>query len=105
MPISKAELAAQQSALDLYLRVKQAGDSQIPTLDAALCDARVTMAAGQALWLATAGYLIVIEMMGQTVARSSTKFREVPRQRALRRGLASSHREPSLRMTQRASTQ
>jgi hypothetical protein len=43
-------------------------------LDAALRDARVTMQQGNALWLATLGYLIVLEMLGRTVAKPNTAF-------------------------------
>jgi hypothetical protein len=44
------------------------------SLEAALRDARVTMEHGQALWLATLGYLSVVEQIGFRLARPSTQF-------------------------------
>ena len=68
-----AELADQAAAISSYLAL--VGETpQIPALDAALRDARETMDHGKALWLATLGYLIVIEMLGRSVASLASKY-------------------------------
>lgn len=69
-----ADLAFEQQALENYLREPALGETRLPQLQAALGDARNTAEHGDALWLATLGYLIVIEMLGGTVARPSTPF-------------------------------
>ncbi|MGD0880498.1 MAG: hypothetical protein ABSB09_02870 [Acidimicrobiales bacterium] len=73
-PAAAARRAAEVSALDAYLGIPADGSHQIPTLEAAIRDARETMKDRKALWLATLGYLIVVEMLGQSVARPGTAF-------------------------------
>jgi hypothetical protein len=60
-------------ALRAYLKPLTPG-ARVSVLEAAVRDARETMAHGQALWLATLGYLIVLEQLGARVARPSTAF-------------------------------
>jgi hypothetical protein len=67
------EQAAIQGALDVFLAEELPG-RQHPILESARCDAAETMAHGRALWLATLGYLIVVEVIGQNVARTPTTF-------------------------------
>ena len=72
--MTSAVEAAEQAALTSYLLVPPARSRQVPCLEAALRNARVTMERGEALWLATLGYLVVPEMLGKVVARSPTRF-------------------------------
>jgi len=60
--------------LDSYLAEWDGLSQEKSTLEAALRDARVTMKTGDALWLATLGYLIVLEQLGRMVARPNTRF-------------------------------
>jgi hypothetical protein len=69
-----AAAADERAALTAYLRVSGKDESPRPLLDAAMRDARETMAHGKALWLATLGYLIIVEVVGGAVARPSTAF-------------------------------
>lgn len=52
-----------KAALDAFLAENAHGNRQFGLLDAALRDARMTMANGDALWLATLGYLVVLEVL------------------------------------------
>jgi hypothetical protein len=61
--------------LDSLLTEWDGHTPEVSTLEAALRDARVTMNQGEALWLATLGYLIVVEQLGRMVAKPSTRFR------------------------------
>jgi hypothetical protein len=59
--------ATEQEALDAYLKEFGEGDERVSFLEACVRDARETFAAGHALWLASAGYLIALEQLGHTV--------------------------------------
>jgi hypothetical protein len=63
-----------KAALDTFLAEWDGVSFPISTLEAGLRDARVTMAEGKALWLATLGYLVTLELLGAGVARRRTKF-------------------------------
>lgn len=65
---------ADRVAISTYLEAWDGVSSGVGTLEAGLRDARVTMAHGNALWLATLGYLVVAEQVGKFVARPNTSF-------------------------------
>lgn len=75
MPTSShaAGQAAVQEALDVFLAEQLVG-SAYPILESARRDAAETMEHGQALWLATLGYLIIVEIIGQNLARENTTY-------------------------------
>jgi hypothetical protein len=67
--------ATSLEAVRAYLKEKdQSGRDSI--LDSALRDARVTMKGREAMWLATLGYLVLLEQVGKNVARPGTKFKD-----------------------------
>ena len=66
--------ASDRAALDDYLEVWDGESNDVSTLEAGLRDARYTMASGTSLWLATLGYLVVVEQLGRLVARPGTKY-------------------------------
>jgi len=72
-PAPTPDQAQARDSLDVFLALVLPG-SQYPILESARRDAAETMAHGQALWLATLGYLIVVEVIGQNVAMEKTTF-------------------------------
>jgi hypothetical protein len=66
----------EKEALDRFLEEWDGHRTRKSTLEAGLRDARETMKAGVALWLATLGYLVVVEHLGSSIARQSTVYPE-----------------------------
>ena len=67
-------MSGASEVLDRLLAEWDGQTSEKSTLEAALRDARATMNQGDALWLATLGYLIVVEQLGRMVAKPNTRF-------------------------------
>lgn len=65
---------AEQDALGQFLAEWDGQNPRKSTLEAGLRDARVTMEAGYALWLATLGYLVVVEHLATSIALKTTTF-------------------------------
>jgi hypothetical protein len=65
------EAAANKAAIDVFLAIALP-NKQHAILESARRDAAETMQHGQALWLGTLGYLIIVEVIGQNVARTAT---------------------------------
>jgi hypothetical protein len=64
----------EQAVIARYLEVWDCVSARKSTLEAAIRDARETMEHGKALWLATLGYLAVLEQIGAKLARPNTCF-------------------------------
>lgn len=71
MTVPTPQEAAERAALDVFLATTLP-NRQVPILEAARRDAAETMLHGEALWLATLGYLIILEVIGQSVGRPNS---------------------------------
>ena len=70
------ENTSEREALGFFLQPFQQETGLHSPLESALRDARVTMQHGEALWLATVGYFMTAEMLGRTVGKIPTAYKD-----------------------------
>jgi hypothetical protein len=66
----------EQEAVDAFLADGISAEGRVSTLYAALDDGATVFAHSHALWLGTLAYLVSLELIGSTLARPGTSFRD-----------------------------